>query len=336
MSQFRKIVAVPSLYGIVSVLVLFGVFAASLKYGSVEISWQSILDYLSGRGEALSTDVMIISNLRVPRALCAMLAGGAFAVSGVILQGVLRNPLASPEITGVSAGGVVSGLIAVLYWQTGANATLCCIFAGAMITAVCVYLLAWKNGLDPLRLILAGVAFSSLCGAASSAMMYLESDKASQILSFTIGSLTSRSMDDLSAVLPFAFAGFVLSLFMAKQLDVLQLGDDAARSLGVNVELSRSLLLLSSVLLAASAVSVAGLMGFVGLVIPHIVRLVSRSSNHRKLILRSAVAGAIFVTLCDTAGKTIAVPAEIPAGVLTSLIGPPFFLWLLLKKRRMA
>ena len=179
-----------------------------------------------------------------------------------------------------------------------------------------------------------GVAFSSICGAAASAMMYLESDKAPQILSFTIGSLTSRTFDDLAAVIPFAVCGFLLALFMAKQLDVLQLGDDVARSLGVRVELSRSLLLLASVLLAAGAVSIAGLMGFVGLVIPHTVRLLSRSSNYRKLILRSAAAGAFFVTFCDILGKSIAVPAESPAGVLTAFAGPPFFLWLLLKKRR--
>ena len=270
----------------------------------------------------------------MPRALCAMTAGAAFAVSGAVLQGVLRNPLASPEITGVSSGGAVAGLAAMLFFHAGANTTVICIFAGAVLTAAGVYMLAWKNGIDPLRIILSGVAFSSICGAAASAMMYLESEKAPQILAFTVGSLTSRTSDDLIAVLPFVFSGFLLALCLAKQLDILQLGDDTARSLGVRVELSRSILLLSAVLMAAGAVSLAGLMGFAGLVVPHTVRLLSRSSDSRKLLLRSAVAGAFFVTLCDTLGKSIAVPAEIPAGVLTSLAGPPFFLWLLLKKRR--
>ena len=322
-----------SLFGIISAAALFLVFAASLRCGSVEISWQSVLDYLCSCGDNTSPEMMIINQLRMPRVLCAMLAGGAFAISGAVLQGVMRNPLASPEITGVSSGGAVAGLAAMLYFHAGANMTVIAVFSGALLAASGVYLLAWKNGTDPLRIILAGVAFSTLCGAAASTMIYLESDKAARIMAFTVGSFSSRSYENLFSVLPFAVSGFVLSVIMSKELDVLQLGDDTARSLGVKVEISRTLLLLASVLLAASAVSIAGLLGFAGLVVPHIVRLLSRGSNSRSLILRSAVSGAVFVALSDLVGKSIAVPAEIPAGVLTSLAGPPFFLWLLLKKR---
>ena len=155
-------------------------------------------------------------------------------------------------------------------------------------------------------------------------------------MAFTVGSFSSRSYSDLFSVMPFTAVGFILAVVMAKQLDVLQLGDDTARSLGVRVELSRSILLLASVLLAAGAVSIAGLLGFAGLVVPHMVRLMSRGTDNRRLLLRSAVVGAFFVALSDLIGKSVAVPAEIPAGVLTSLAGPPFFLWLLLKKRRVS
>ncbi|MBR7120434.1 MAG: iron ABC transporter permease [Lentisphaeria bacterium] len=313
---------------------LVATLVVSLKFGAVEIAWQEIFAFLSGRADGTAPDVMILRELRLPRILCGMLAGGAFAVSGVIMQGVLRNPLASPEVTGVSAGGALAGLAGMLLFAASAHTTLLFVFCGALLTALAVTLLAWNKGVDPLRLILAGVAFSALCGAAGSFLMYLESDKASQVLAFALGSLASRSIEDLAVVFPLAFCGFATAFFMAKKLDILQLGDDTASSLGVRVELSRGVLVFSAVMLASSAVSLAGVIGFAGLVIPHITRLLYRSNSSCKLMVRSAVLGAVFVTLCDTAGRSIVTPAEIPAGVLTSLAGPPFFLWLLFRKGR--
>ena len=307
-------------------------FLAALRFGAADISWKSVIEFLSGTIDMSSPDEIILRELRMPRVLCAMISGAAFAVSGAVLQGVLRNVLASPEITGVSAGGGVAGLAAVLFFAAGPHVTVLAVFAGALLTASAVYLLAWKNGVSPLRIILSGVAFSSLCGAICSTMMYIESDKLSQVLAFSLGSFAMRSSEDLAAVLPFAASGFCLAFFMAKKMDILQLGDDTAQTLGVPVEKSRALLLLSGVLLAASGVSLAGLIGFAGLVIPHIVRLFFSVSDSRTLFLRSAVLGAVFVTFCDTVGKSIAAPIEIPAGVLTSLAGPPFFLWLLFKR----
>ena len=324
------------LSGIVPAVILFCSFVAALGFGSVEIPWSSVLEFLSGTADMSSPDAVILRELRFPRVLCAMLAGGAFAVSGAVLQGVLRNPLASPEITGVSAGGAVAGLTAMLFFSAGPHTTLFAVFSGALLTALAVYLLAWKNGVSPLRLILSGVAFSTLCGAVCSTMMYIASDKSSQILSFSLGSLAMRSAEDLTTVFPFAAAGFIMAWLLAKRLDILQLGDDTAHSLGVPVELSRTLLLFSSVLLAASGVSLAGLIGFAGLVVPHLVRLIFSCSDSRSLILKSAVFGAAFVTVCDTVGRSAASPIEIPAGVLTALAGPPFFLWLLFRKERIS
>ena len=317
-------------------VILAAAFLAALRFGSVDISWSSVFEYLAGTIDASTPDAMILRELRIPRVLCAMLAGAAFAVSGAVLQGILRNPLASPEITGVSAGGGVAGLIAMLFFAADPHVTVVAVFAGALLTASAVYLLSWKNGVSPLRLILAGIAFSSLCGAVGSTLMYLESEKMSGVLSFMLGSLAMRSSADLASVIPFAAAGLAIALIMAKKLDIMQLGDDTAKSLGVNVELSRTLLLLATVLLAASAVSIAGLLGFAGLVVPHFVRLLFSISDSRTLILRSAVFGAVFVTICDTIGRSAFAPIEVPAGVLTSLAGPPFFLWLLFRNERVS
>lgn len=302
-----------------------------LKCGTVGVSWANVFNLLTAN-TCDSPEMLILCHIRLPRLLCALLAGAAFAVSGAVLQGVLRNPLASPGIVGISSGGGVAGIISMLVCS--ANPHSVCVFtlAGALLSAFAVYALAWKNGIDPLRLILAGVAFSSVCSAVSSTLLYINSDKAGRILSFAIGSLSMRNFDDFAAVFPFAAAGFAGAFAFSRRLDLLALGDDTARSAGLDVNLTRVVLLIASSCLAAAAVSVAGLLGFVGLIVPHAVRLMCGAGNRRLLPL-SALAGALLVVLCDTVGRTAVAPQEIPAGVVTALLGPPFFLWLLLKKR---
>ena len=301
-----------------------------LKCGAVGVSWKNVFELFTARS-CDTPEMLILCHIRLPRLLCAMLAGAALAVSGAVLQGVLRNPLASPGIVGISSGGGVAGILSILVFS--ANPHSVCIFtlAGALAAAFAVYALSWKNGIDPLRLILAGVAFSSLCSAVGSTLLYINSDKAGSILSFTIGSLSMRNFDDFVAVLPFAATGFAGAFLFSRRLDLLMLGDDTARSAGVDVNLSRIVLLIAASCLAASAVSVAGLLGFAGLIVPHAVRLVCGAGNRRLLPL-SALAGALLVVLCDMAGRVVIAPQEIPAGVLTALLGPPFFLRLLLKK----
>lgn len=303
-----------------------------LKCGAIEVSWKNICDLLLFKSSCIQPEELILREIRLPRLLCALLSGAALAVSGAVLQGILRNPLASPGIIGVSSGGGVAGVIAILFYAGNPHTTCCFTLAGALISAFAVYALAWKNGIDPLRLILAGVAFSSIFGAIGSSLLYLNSEKAGNILAFTIGSLSMRNFDDLAAVLPFAAAGFSGAFWLSRRLDLLMLGDDTARSAGVDVAPVRIALLVSASLLAASAVSIAGLLGFVGLIVPHAVRLGAGAGN-RWLIPLSALSGALLVVVCDTAGRVVAAPAEIPAGVMTALIGSPFFLWLLLKKR---
>ena len=302
-----------------------------LKCGTVGVSWQNVFELLTAKSGS-SPELLILREIRLPRLLCAALSGAALAVSGAVLQGILRNPLASPGIVGISSGGGVAGVIAILLSSGNPYAVCTSTLAGALLSAFAVYALSWKNGIDPLRLILAGVAFSSICGAIGSTLLYINSDKAASLLSFTVGSLSMRNFDELTAVLPFAAAGFAGAFAFSRRLDLLMLGDDTARSAGLDVNISRTVLLISASFLAASAVSISGLLGFVGLIVPHAIRLISGAGN-RRLLPVSALAGALLVVLCDTAGRTVASPAEIPAGVMTALLGPPFFLWLLLKKR---
>lgn len=312
----------------------FAVLVYSLKTGSVEVSWNSIAEFFSGTDDPFSADSMILRELRMPRILAAIISGAALAVSGVILQGLLHNDLASPGVVGVSAGGGLAGLTAILFFSATPGTVVLASFSGAIICAAVICLLAWKNGIDPLRLILAGVALSALCGAAGSAILSLNSEKAGSVISFTVGTFSLCRPEDVASVFPFFLAGMLLALFFARHLDILMLGDETAASLGLNVEFSRTMLMLSAVLLASCAVSLAGLLGFVGLVIPHAVRLIGNSGNSRRLMLRSASAGAVLVMLCDAVGRSIAAPAEIPAGVVTALIGAPFFLYILMKKGR--
>ena len=334
MSCQKKIFTCEKLFPIAAAAVFFAVFIISLRFGSVPVSWSSIAEFFAGTDDRLSPDSMILHDLRLPRILSAAVTGAALAVSGTILQGLLHNHLASPGIVGVSSGGGIAGLIAILFFAATPGAVMCATFAGAVICAVVICLLAWKNGIDPLRLILAGVALSTLCGAAGSAVLFLNSEKAGNVLAFTVGTLSMCRAEELSSVLPFFCCGMGVAVICARRLDILMLGDESAASLGLNVESSRLLLMFSAVLLASCGVALAGLLGFVGLVIPHFVRLLSRTSSSRRLIVRSAVAGAILVMICDTAGRSLFAPVEIPAGVVTSLIGPPFFLYLLMKKSR--
>ena len=332
MRNFCRIFSLPSIAGVLSAIALFAVFAASLKYGAIEISWHSILDYLCGKGDPLSPDIMIISSLRVPRTLCAMIAGGAFAVSGAVLQGVLRNPLASPGIIGVSSGGGLCGLLILLMFPQYLHLQMPASFTGAIAAALLIYGLAWKRGTDPIRLVLAGVAVSSMLGAISGMIMILRAEDTGRILDFTFGSLAAAGNVELFRILPYMLVGLTAAFCISGKINILALGDDTALSLGIKVEQTRFFLIMTAALLAASAVSAAGLIGFVGLIAPHVVRMITGSDN-RYLFPVSALLGSVLVVSCDLSGRIINSPGEVPAGLLLALLGPPFFLWLLRRTR---
>lgn len=302
------------------------VMLVSMRFGSLKLTFAEIVGTLWNRPDGINGQ--IIFNIRLPRILLGALVGGSLAAAGTILQGVMRNPLASPGIIGVSAGGGLGGILVMLVLPQFGYLLVPAAFGGALVTAVLVYLLAWKRGVNPVRLILAGVAVSAMLGAFSSTILILNAEKAGGVFDFTIGSLSARSWPQIEQVAPYMAAGFAVALMLGQKLNILTLGDEVATGLGMRVERTRFLLLAVAALLAASAVSVAGLLGFVGLIAPHIVRIVIGSDN-RFLIPASALFGGIMVVGCDTVGRMAMDPSELPVGVIMSLLGPPFFLWLL-------
>lgn len=306
----------------------FTIFAmvASLTLGSVDISFSTIVHTLLGNVQ--TTDEMVIWNIRFPRNIVGALVGADLAVSGAILQAVMKNPLADPGIVGVSSGAGLAGVIMLIFMPEASILLTPVAFVGAMLSAAAVYALAWKNGIRPTRIILAGVAVSAFLGSGISALLVFYSDKVQGALLWMVGGLSARSWPQVETLFPYTILGLVLALAGCKALTILSLGDETARGLGVPVERVRFSMTAVAALLAAGAVSVAGLIGFVGLVVPHIVRLII-GTDYKYVIPGSAILGAGVLVFCDTLGRVAFSPIEIPAGIIMAFLGAPFFLYLL-------
>ncbi len=306
----------------------FTIFAmvASLTLGSVDISFSTIVHTLLGNVQ--TTDEMVIWNIRFPRNIVGALVGANLAVSGAILQAVMKNPLADPGIVGVSSGAGLAGVIMLIFMPEASILLTPVAFVGAMLSAAAVYALAWKNGIRPTRIILAGVAVSAFLGSGISALLVFYSDKVQGALLWMVGGLSARSWPQVETLFPYTILGLVLALAGCKALTILSLGDETARGLGVPVERVRFSMTAVAALLAAGAVSVAGLIGFVGLVVPHIVRLII-GTDYKYVIPGSAILGAGVLVFCDTLGRVAFSPIEIPVGIIMAFLGAPFFLYLL-------
>lgn len=318
----------------VLVLAAFAVLAAggfwcSVLSGAVAIPVSALGDILNGGGDNASRQILL--NIRLPRAIVAALVGMNLAVSGAVLQAVMKNPLADPHIIGISSGAGLAGIFVIVLFPALEYLIVPTAFCGAMLAAACIYILAWKNGIRPLRIVLAGVAVSSFLGAGISAILVLYSDRVHGALMWMVGGLAARSWPHVEIILPYAVIGFILAACGARYLNILQLGDDVAKGLGVNVELVRLVFTAIGALLAASAVSVAGMLGFVGLIVPHTVRLLT-GSDYRFLIPSSALLGIAVVTYSDTLARVAFAPLELPVGIFMAALGAPFFLFLLRKE----
>ena len=311
---------------IILLIVSFLIILLSISFGSTRMTPNDVFKYLFIDTD--STRHNILLKLRVPRALAAGLVGSCLAISGCLLQGVMRNPLASPNIIGVSAGaGFAAVLIFILfpgYYYMVTPAA----FLGSLGTTILVYSLSWKGGASPLRLVLSGIAVASFLGALSNALMIFFPDRIQNTIGFMVGSLNSVSWQNVNGLWPYALGGLLISWLFSDRLNILLLGDETAVGLGLKVERSRLLFIILASLLASSAVSVVGLLGFVGLIVPHITRLII-GNNARFLIPASALSGAIIVMLCDLIGRVIMRPLELPVGIVMAVIGAPFFLHML-------
>ena len=270
----------------------------------------------------------IIYNIRLPRTFVAGLVGVCLALAGAILQGIMRNSLASPSTIGITSGaGLMSVICLVLFPQYEYLVTPAA-FVGAVLTTVLIFILSWKDGINPLRMVLAGLAVSSLLNALVDLILIFFPDRVHNTLGFSIGSLSVKAWNDFNRIWPYALIGFIVAMILSKKLNILLLGDEIAGSLGVNVERLRVILILLTSLLAASAVSVVGLISFVGLIVPHISRILI-GSDYKYLLPASALTGAGVLMLCDTIGRVVAEPMEIPVGIILAVVGVPFFLYLL-------
>lgn len=316
----------------VCVLVLFTLLAVggmilSLTKGALYISLHDILAAITS--EPLGgANWQVVWNIRLPRTLVGALVGINLALAGAILQGVMKNPLADPHIIGISSGAGLAGVTIMILFPHKEYLVTPVAFVGAMLSALVIYILAWKGGIRPVRIILAGVAVSAFLNSGISALMVFYSDRVHGALMWMVGGLAARSWPHLDIILPYTIVGGLLALLGAGRLNLLNLGDEVARGLGLNVEVSRIVMTGVAALLAASAVSVVGLLGFVGLIVPHAARLLI-GSDYRYLLPASAILGAAVVTLSDTVARVAFSPIEIPVGIIMAFVGAPFFLYLL-------
>jgi iron complex transport system permease protein len=277
----------------------------------------------------------VVGTLRLPRTVVAYLVGVGLAISGTILQGLSRNPLADPSIVGINAGASLAAVtLIVLLPSFPLFALPLSAFGGALAVALLIYLLAWDRGSSPIRLILVGIGLAAISSALTSLMLaYGAINDVTQALIWLTGSVHGRGWESVWLLFPGIAILLPLSWLLATDLNALNLGDDIARSLGSRVEWQRGLLLLVSVALASISVAVAGAIGFVGLIAPHLGRQLV-GATHESLIPIAAAIGGLIVVLADLLGRTLFAPVELPCGLITAAVGAPYFLYLLLQNRK--
>lgn len=313
-------------------LAVLGAAAAGLCLGSQPYTPAQLWRALCARDPA-DTVWRVVAYVRLPRVLAGLFAGAALAAAGVLLQAVLNNAMASPNVIGVNAGAGFFALLAMALAPAVPGAAQFAAFLGALGCAMLVYLLAWRAGLSRTTLVLAGLAVSGMLTAGINTLKLLWPELAAASPGFLTGGLSGVTLRMLADAAPYGAAGLALALFLAVDLNVLCLGEESAASLGLAVSRTRFLGILAAALLAGAAVSFAGLLSFVGLLAPHITRKWA-GNDHRALLPAAALLGAAFVTLCDLAARLLFAPFELPVGILLSLIGGPFFLSLLLRHKR--
>lgn len=328
------------IYLVSLMLLLTGSIILAASVGTVSIPADVVARIffkgMSGFGSGGWPEVyeVILLKIRFPRVILAAMVGMALAVSGVAFQGIFKNPMADPYIIGVSSGAALGATIAILLlggWVGifGFSLVPLLAFSGAVVTTLLVYNLARVGSRVPVTtLLLAGIAVGTFLSAITSFLMVLGGKDLHAIIFWLMGGFSAKNWDHVKAVAPFIFLGLPISLVYSRDLNLLLLGEERARQLGVKAESLKKILITVASLLAASAVAVSGIVGFVGLIIPHMVRLVT-GPDHRILIPCSALFGASFVILTDLLARTLMSPTEIPLGIITALFGAPFFIYLL-------
>lgn len=319
------------LFAVLFFLLIVSLWAA-VFFGSTNTSvFQAVKASLSG--DFQDTAYRIIFHVRLPRVAAAVLAGSALAVSGIIIQAVLNNAMAAPNIIGVNAGAGFAAIILIAIFPAALHLLPFAAFFGAVAACLCIYAIAAKTGASRMTITLVGIAVSSILTAGINTVKTVFPDSILNANSFSVGGISGVAYSRLSPACYIIFIGLLLSFLLAKDIDVLNLGEETAKSLGMNVGAIRFFLLVLASALAGSAVSFAGLLGFVGLVVPHIMRRLV-GANHRLLIPAGALGGSILVLLCDLAGRMLFAPYEVPVGIILSFVGGPFFIMLILTRKK--
>lgn len=306
---------------------------ASIAFGAANIQpatvWAAVTAY-----DPTDTNHLIIQTLRMPRALTAALVGAALATAGAIMQGLTRNPLADPGLLGIQAGAALAVVVAVMLFRIGSMSSYAIFaFVGAGITATAVYSLGsmGRGGATPFKLTIAGAAVTALLSSFTTAILLFNQRTLEEVRFWLVGSVAGRDMTLVMQAAPYLVGGLILSLILARQITTLALGDDVAAGLGQNVALVKGLSTIATVILAGVAVALAGPVGFVGLVIPHVVRFFV-GVDYRWILPYSILLGGSFLVASDVIGRVIARPSELAVGVMTALIGGPVFIALVLWK----
>ncbi|WP_311443735.1 FecCD family ABC transporter permease [Ezakiella coagulans] len=324
-------------------LLLLMIFAISR--GSVEIEFSiivnSIIEWIKKGMDGVSADDsirFIIFNVRMPRIILSVLTGGLLSMAGATYQAIFQNPMADPYVMGVSSGAAFGATLAIVFLPTamlgGYTAVNIIAFIFAILVTLIVFLLSrTKNGVDTFSVLLSGIVISSVLSSFISLIMFIHNDEAMKIITWTMGSFNAKSWDHVLTILVPTLIGFVLTLYHGKDLNVLVMGEEEATGMGLDVKKLKGNLLLLCALLTSVAVSVSGIIGFVGLIVPHFIRLIF-GSDHRFMLPASMIFGGMFMLICDTIARSILGTFEIPVGIITSLIGGPLFLVLLIKHKR--
>ncbi|MFF2500384.1 FecCD family ABC transporter permease [Peribacillus sp. NPDC058075] len=312
----------------ITILLLLFLLCSSIVYGYTDTTWKLAIDAFTDFNG--TNEHIVIQSVRLPRALIALAIGASLAISGVLMQTLTKNPLASPDIFGVNAGAglaVVTGVtvfgisnLQVFTWLS---------FIGAAIAAISIYMIGsmGRGGLTPMKLTLAGAAMTAMVASLTQGLLVSNEALLEQVLFWLAGSVSGRSLDNLVAVLPYLVVGWGLALIMSGKMNVLSMGEDVAKGLGLNIVFLKLVLGLAIILLAGGSVAVAGPIGFIGIVVPHLTRSIV-GIDHRWLIPFSGLFGAVLLIAADIISRYILMPREVPVGVMTAIIGTPFFIYI--------
>lgn len=314
-------------------IVLLGLTLFATTLGAMRLP----LANLWGSGDEVLRHIWL--TIRLPRVLLALLVGSALALSGCVMQGLFRNPLADPGLLGISSGAA----LAVAFWLVlpisvpaivALYAPMLAAFIGSLAVMVVIFVLSKSGDSSLSRLLLVGIAINALCGALVGMLSWISNDTQLRQLSlWGMGSLGQAEWSTLIVAATLMIPASLVVWWLASRLNLLQLGDEEAHYLGVNVRLMQRIMLLCSAVLVAAAVAISGVIGFIGLVVPHLMRM-WLGPDHRGLVPGSLLAGAILLLIADTLARTVAAPAEMPVGLLTSVLGAPWFLWLIFRQQR--